>query len=285
MCTTDTLIISTMNYCPKCCCSCFSDKDAAKQYPDVEYHQLNTQRVVAEMPEFHQVPMKKIFQLPQMEYCANPDFRIDEVVTQQPVVQQTGHTQQRRISQSTEDSSPTVRHFKPDLFGMDYECRIRDIDRDRGSLIPDAQDIEASPVSGSDKETKEEPRLSVSLYYDLQRCTLTLTLFKAYDIPVNEQRGTNNPFVVMYLDPSREELFQSKIVYRTSNPSFNEQFEFKKVRADDIQRQTIVFKVFDHDKDTKKDFIGASMLPMKDADLYGATMIVPIDGKAHEARV
>ena len=288
---TAVILIGIMNYCPRCCCSCFSDKDAPKQYPHVDYHKLSTPhrtKFVAEMPEFHQVPMKKIFQLPQMEYCANPDFRIDEVITQQPVLQQTaGQVQQRRMSQSMEDFS-SVGQFKPSLLGMDYECRINfssssDIDRKRGSWVPDNLEMETS--AELDKETKEEPRLTFSLYYDIQRCTLTLTLFKAYDLPANEQRGTNNAFVVMYLDPSMEELFQTRIVYRTMNPSFNEQFEFKKIRPDDIRHQTMVFKVYDHDKYSKKDFIGASMLPLKDADLYGITMNIPIDDKALEARV
>ena len=270
-----------------------------KQYPHIEYQAMTTKfntphqpKVIVEVPEFQQVPMKKVFALPQqqIEYGIQPDFGADEAITQQPVLKQTDHMPHRSVSQSTEDSSPTVRHFKPSLLGIDYESRIHsssgsDIDSKRahGSWTPNVLEMEASTTS--DKETKSEPRLTFSLYYDIQRCILTLTLVKACDLPAKDRRGTSDPFVVMHLDPSREDVFQSRIIYKTLNPSFNEHFEFKNVHPDDVQRQTMVFKVYDHDKYSKNDFIGTATLPLKDADLYGVTMIATIDEKALEARV
>ena len=270
-----------------------------KQYPHIEYQAMTTKfntphqpKVIVEVPEFQQVSMKKFFELPQhrMEYGIKPDFCADEVITQQPVLKQTGHMPRRSVSQSMEDPSPTIRHFKPSLLGMDYESRIHsssgsDIDSEQAhsSWTPNVLETETS--TKSDKETKSEPTLTFSLYYDIQRCMLALTLFEACDLPAKDQRGTSDPFVVMYLDPSREEVFQSRIIYKTLNPSFKEHFEFKNVPPDDVRRQTIVLKVYDHDKYSKNDFIGTSTLPLKDADLYGATVIATIDEKTQEARV
>ena len=245
-------------------------------------------KVVVEMPDFQQVPMKKVFKLPQhqSEYAgAQPDFGADEVITQQPVLKHTGHVTRLSVSQSAEDSSPTIRHFTSSPLGMVYERKMKsptssDIDRERGSLTPDVQETETSPAP--DKAAKAEPKLTYSLYYDLQRCILTLTLFKAVDLPAKDWRGTSDPFVVMYLDPSREDVFQSRIIYKTLNPRFNEHFEFKNVPPNDVRHQTMVFRVYDHDKYSKNDFIGASMLPLKDADLYGATMTIAIDEAAIE---
>ena len=249
-------------------------------------------KVVADMPDFPQVPMKKVFEFPQhqSEYGAKPDFGADQVITQQPVLKHTGHVTRLSVSQaqSTEDSSPTIRHFTSSPLGMVYERKIKsstssDIDRECGSSTPDVQETETSPAP--DKAAKAEPRLTYSIYYDIQRCILTLTLFKGHDLPAKDRRGTSDPFVVMYLDPSREEIFQSRIMYETLNPRFNEHFEFKNVPPEDIRRQTMVLKVYDHDKYSKNDFIGTSMLPLKDADLYGATMTIAIDETAVEARV
>ncbi len=249
-------------------------------------------KLLAEVPEFHQVPMKKIFELPQRqtEYGAKPDFAADEVITQQPVLKQVGHMSHRSVSQSTEDSSSAISHFQPSPLGINYESRIyssssSDIDSEHahGSWMP--SDLETKTSTMLNEETKLGPRLTFSLCYDIQRCVLTLILFEASNLPVKDRRGTSDPFVVMYLDPSREEIFQSRILYETLNPSFNEHFEFKNVSHDDIQRQTIVFKVFDHDKYSKNDFIGTSMLPLKDADLYGATKTIAIDETAVNSRV
>ena len=230
-------------------------------------------KVVAEVPEFHQVPMKKIFELPQLqtEYGVKPDFCFDDPITQQPL---------KRFTPAPLPTCP---------LGMVYGSRMKsstpspDFDRERVSWTPEVQESEASSASG--RETKVEPTLTFSLYYDLQRHILTLTLIKAFDLPAKDWRGTSNPFVVMYLDPSREEVFQSRIIYETLNPSFNEHFEFRNVSLEDIQCETIVFKVYDNDKYSKKYFIGASMLPLKHADLYGATMTVAIDETAVESKV
>ncbi len=270
--------MNCLRVCCCCCYYCFDEDDTAKKYPHIEYHQAMTTpsqpKVVAEVPEFHQVPMKKIFELPQlqMEYGVKPDFCFDEVVTQQPV---------KRFTPSPLPTCP---------LGIVYESRSKyssspDVDRGRSSSswTPEVQEKEMSPAVGS--ETKSESSLTFSLYYDLQRYTLTLTLIKACDLPAKDWRGTSDPFVVMYLDPSREEVFQSRIVYETLNPCFNEHFEFKNVSLNDIQSQTIVFKVYDNDKYSKKYFIGASMLPLKDADIYGATMTVAIDETKLEPRV
>ncbi len=274
--------------CPKCCCCCFAKDDVTKQYPHIQYRTLNTPpqpEAVAEVPEFQLVPMKKIFEPPQlqMEYGeSKPGVCADGVITQQPALEKTGHVPRRGVSQST-DHCPTVRQFKPAIPGMDYECRIHsssssDIDSEHahGSWMPSDLEIKTSTTSG--------PRLAFSLYYDLQRCILTLTLFKAYDLPAKEQGGASDPFVVMHLDPSREEIFQSRVFYKTLNPSFNEYFEFKNLPPDDVRHQTVMFKVY-HDKHSKNAYIGASDLPLKDADLYGATMIIPIDVKALEEKV
>ncbi len=268
-----------------------------KQYPHIEYQAMTRlatppqPKVVAEMPEFQQVPIKKIFQLPQRqtEYGVKPDFAADEVITQQPVFEKTGHVPHRSVSQSMEDSSSTVEHLSSPK-SMVHESTTKSLssldiyrDRARAKSAPDVLKMGTSPAS--EKEVKLGPRLTFSLYYDIQRCVLTLTLFKAYDLPAKDRRGTSDPFVVMYLDPSREEIFQSRILYETLNPRFNEHFEFKNVSHDDIQCQTIVFKVFDHDKYSKNDFIGTSMLPLKDADLYGATKTIAIDETAVNSRV
>ncbi len=282
-----------MNCLKFCCCCCFSKEDVAKQYPHVEYQAMtrfNTPpqpKLLAEVPEFHQVPMKKIFELPQhqTEYGAKPDFAADEVITQQPVLKQVGHMSHRSVSQSTEDSSSAISHFKPSPLGMNFESRIyssssSDIDSEHahGSWMP--SDLETKTSTMLNEETKLGPRLTFSLYYDIQRCVLTLTLFEASNLPVKDRRGTSDPFVVMYLNPSREEIFQSKVVYKTLNPCFKEHFEFKNVLPDDIRCQTIMFKVY-----TKNDFIGTSTLPLKEADLYGATTTTAIDEKAQETGV
>ncbi len=127
---------------------------------------------------------------------------------------------------------------------------------------------------GSDSPS---PLLQFSLHYDVQRYTLTVHLHHASNLPAMDRRGTSDPFIVLYMIPNKEEIFESRIIYQTLNPVFDQSFEFKKLMADDIRRQTLVLRVYDHDKFSKNDNIGGVLLPMEEADLFGVIMRMRID--------
>ena len=139
--------------------------------------------------------------------------------------------------------------------------------------------------AASPEEDGAQPTLHFSLYYDLQRQVLTIHLHKATNLPAKDQRCTSNPFVVAYVEPSKVEICHSKIIYKTLNPTFDEMFEFKNLTPDEVRKQTIVFRIYNHDKYAKSDFIGAVVLPLREADLLGVTVGVIIDEKADTFRV
>ena len=113
------------------------------------------------------------------------------------------------------------------------------------------------------------PSLRFSLYYDIQRRTLTVNLEKASNLPAKDRSGTSDPFVVMYLVPNKEQIFESKVVYKTLHPVFEQTFEFHNLQSDDIRRQSLVFRVYNYCKFTRNDPIGGIIIPLEDADLYG----------------
>lgn len=121
------------------------------------------------------------------------------------------------------------------------------------------------------------PLLQFSLHYDVQKCTLTVHLHHGSNLPAKDRRGTSDPFVVLYMVPNKEEIFESKVIYQTLDPVFNQSFEFKHVMPDEIRRQTLVFCVYDHDKFSKNDTIGGVVFPLENADLFGVVMRMKID--------
>jgi len=120
------------------------------------------------------------------------------------------------------------------------------------------------------------PSLRFSLYYDIQRHTLTVYLKRASNLPAKDQSGTSDPFVVMYLVPDKEEVFESKVVYETLDPIFEQSFEFHNLQSDDIRRQSLVFRVYNYCRFTKNDPIGGIIIPLEDADLYGVVCTMRI---------
>ena len=152
-----------------------------------------------------------------------------------------------------------------------------------GDWTPSLPAIRQLVIPPEEEETLST--LQFSLYYDVQRQVLTVHLHKATNLPAKDRRGTSDPFVVAYMEPNKAEICQSKIIDKTLNPDFDEMFEFKNLTSDEVRQQTIVFRIYDHDKYSKNDFIGAVLLPLSEADLFGVTVRVQIDEEADSFRV
>lgn len=148
------------------------------------------------------------------------------------------------------------------------------------------------PVLEEETLTKDStlPLIQFSLQYDVMKCSLTVHLHHARNLPAKDRRGSSDPFVVLYMTPNKEEIFESMVILRSLDPVFDESFEFKKLTADDIRRQSLTLRVYDHDRFSKNDTIGGVILPLENADLFGVVMRMEIDqsenlfsGVRHEA--
>ena len=141
-------------------------------------------------------------------------------------------------------------------------------------------------TSDEEEDDDSQPTLQFSLYYDIQRRTLTVNLQRAYNLPVKDIfMGSSDPFVVMFLLPSREEILQSKIVEKDLNPVFDQVFEFRAILSQELYSQVLVMQVYDHDKFASNDLIGSVLIPMKEAELYGMTMKRKIGEGKHVMKV
>jgi len=93
---------------------------------------------------------------------------------------------------------------------------------------------------------------------------------------VKSHKTSSDPFVVIFLLPSKEDIFESKIVEKTFNPLFDQVFEFSDILPQEIRKQSVVFRVYDHGF-SQNELIGVVMLPLEEADLYGVSMKMRID--------
>lgn len=139
--------------------------------------------------------------------------------------------------------------------------------------------IPGLPVLEEESLTKDSnrPLIQFSLQYDVMKCSLTVHLHHARNLPAKDKRGTSDPFVVLYMMPNKEEIFESMVILQSLNPVFDESFEFKKLSAEDIRRQSLTLRVYDHDKFSKNDTIGGVVLPLENADLFGVVMRMEVD--------
>ncbi|XP_064397992.1 synaptotagmin-7-like isoform X2 [Halichondria panicea] len=108
--------------------------------------------------------------------------------------------------------------------------------------------------------------LEFSLYYDIQKNTLTVHLLQAYNLPVK----SSSTCVVLYLLPNKLEVFESQVVHENSNPAYQQMFQFSNLSGSELlRRQTLMFRIFQYSKFSSRDLVGTVTMDLADADLLG----------------
>ena len=188
------------------------------------------------IPQFEQLPLKRV--------CT----------FNQPHVPVSIHPQIRR----------TVLGFISD-YPCDYSPSLK-----KPSLITE-QPTSFVPFSDSSLiESADKPMLEFMLYYDFQKCTLTVTLIQATNLPAKHKSGTSDPYVTLFLLPHKEDIYRSKTHYKTLNPVFDESFTFEGMQYCEVMERTLVLHVFDEDKISKNGNIGTIVMPLCKTELHGA---------------
>ena len=295
--------------CLACLCCCQEEKLKGSKHADVRYSTIEQDEPDRNQPPYSLLDsMEKLFSFPQEQssITLHPEMFLEEAhdpVTQQP----TAECGQQFCSRS--ESVTGADYTTQCVAGVSSEQAIAAMDsqplrkrsrtlfrslslgsKSTTSVSSDVPSVsrhmslpgnteseswvlglpiieESNPTGQSDK-----PMLQFSLHYDIQQSTLMVHLHHASNLPAKDRQGTSDPFVVLHLTPNKEETFQSAVIYKTLNPVFDQSFQFQGLTPDDIRRQTLIFRIYDHDRFTKNDSIGTVALPLQNADLYGVVM-------------
>ena len=109
------------------------------------------------------------------------------------------------------------------------------------------------------------------IYFSLRfdQSKLIVRLKSAKDLP--NEFSKCDPFVVLHLEPNREETFQSKVIKNTRSPNFDQTFRFEGMSVECIKLQTLVLRIYNHAFNNKT--IGKVCFPLDEAvELSGAVM-------------
>ena len=118
-----------------------------------------------------------------------------------------------------------------------------------------------------------DSEIKFSLCLDQSR--LTVRLRRAKNLPKEFRKDMHcDPFVVLHLEPSREETFKSKVIKGTRDPEFRQTFQFDRMSVESIKLQTLVLRIYNHALNNKT--IGKITLPISDIELSGTSMKMKI---------
>uniref|UniRef100_A0A3B5MUJ7 Synaptotagmin n=1 Tax=Xiphophorus couchianus TaxID=32473 RepID=A0A3B5MUJ7_9TELE len=115
------------------------------------------------------------------------------------------------------------------------------------------------------KEDEKLGRLHFTLDYNFTENSLVVGLLEASELPAMDVGGSSDPYVKLYLLPDKKKKFETKVHRKTLEPNFNETFTFK-VPYTDLGGKTLVMTVYDFDRFSKHDAIGAIKIPMRGID-------------------
>uniref|UniRef100_A0A674CEA5 Synaptotagmin n=1 Tax=Salmo trutta TaxID=8032 RepID=A0A674CEA5_SALTR len=133
-----------------------------------------------------------------------------------------------------------------------------------GDNSEDEGDTETG-LTGREEEPKEEVklgRLEFSLDYNFTENTMVVGILQACDLPAMDVGGSSDPL-----------KFETKVHRKTLNPTFNETFPFK-VLYSELGGRTLVMTVYDFDRFSKHDVIGALRVPMSSLDFRKLSIVV-----------
>ena len=122
-----------------------------------------------------------------------------------------------------------------------------------------------------------DPTIQFSLHYDVLQSKLRIHLEYAADLPKEFLLGMSvrcDPFVILHLEPDREDTLRSHVIKNTHDPIFNQDFQFVGFSIEDIKRQTLVLRICNHASNNR--FIGNIHLPLADVELFGVIMQMKI---------
>uniref|UniRef100_A0A3P8QTL7 Synaptotagmin n=1 Tax=Astatotilapia calliptera TaxID=8154 RepID=A0A3P8QTL7_ASTCA len=120
----------------------------------------------------------------------------------------------------------------------------------------------------SDNEPEEDEklgRLHFTLDYNFTDNTLVVGILQAAELPAMDVGGSSDPYVKLYLLPDKKKKFETKVHRKTLEPNFNETFTFK-VPYTELGGKSLVMTVYDFDRFSKHDAIGAVKIPMSSVD-------------------
>eukprot|EP00063_Salmo_salar_P005573 XP_013980408.1 PREDICTED: synaptotagmin-1-like [Salmo salar] len=139
--------------------------------------------------------------------------------------------------------------------------------------LKDEGDTETGLTGREEEEPKEEVklgRLEFSMDYNFTENTMVVGILQACDLPAMDVGGSSDPYVKLYLLPDKKRKFETKVHRKTLNPTFNETFTFK-VPYNELGGRTLVMTVYDFDRFSKHDAIGALRVPMSSLDFSQMT--------------
>ena len=112
--------------------------------------------------------------------------------------------------------------------------------------------------------------LEFAVAYDEPKSALVVSIVRACALPAKDPiMRTSDPYVKLQLLPERRHKAKTRVVRKTTNPTYDEEFTFYGLDANQLAATTLHFVVLSFDRFSRDDIIGEVVYPLAEVDLAG----------------
>ena len=105
-----------------------------------------------------------------------------------------------------------------------------------------------------------------------RRSVLLVKLASAQDLPLKDDDDPPDVFVKTQLVPSRKRVYISKVRRETSNPVFDETYEFD-IEYQELQQQRLLFEILDYDCMSRYKSVGEISVLLAELGTHGFNIL------------
>lgn len=178
-------------------------------------------------------------------------------------------TNKRKINEKTSVFNGTILSNSMPLLGQTFrENKVQpDVEELANNLEDGKSDLEGEDGENKDDGVKGLGKLEFTIDYDFDKQDLTVGVLQANDLPAMDMGGNSDPYVKCYIMPDKKKKFETKVHRKTLNPVFNEKFVFKAIPYGDLTQRNLMFALYDFDRFSRHDQIGAVEVDLGKVDL------------------
>ncbi|XP_064104665.1 synaptotagmin-4-like [Macrobrachium nipponense] len=111
-------------------------------------------------------------------------------------------------------------------------------------------------------------KLHFKLRYNFDKNALVVTIVKCSDLPAKDLALTSSdPYVKLQLLPEKQHKVKTRVLRKTLNPVYDEDFTFYGINYSQLQNITLHFVVLSFDRYSRDDIIGEVVAPLGQLDL------------------
>lgn len=117
-------------------------------------------------------------------------------------------------------------------------------------------------------EERKLGRLFFTIKYSFEKNALIVTVNKCTNLPAKDaQNKSSDPYVKLQLLPEKQHKVKTRVLRRTLNPIYDEDFTFYGIHFNQLPILTLHFVVLSFDRYSRDDVVGEVMVELENIDL------------------